>query len=93
MTVLYRCTHDDCRQRVSLPRRRERYVCPPRCPACRRPLTGRPDREPKRRAMRDRCGCAGYWFPHRKGSGVWCEHSRRRPSDADYEARGYGRCA
>jgi hypothetical protein len=27
-------------------------------------------------ATRDKCGCGGYAFPHRKGSGA-CEHSPR----------------
>lgn len=91
--ALYRCTHDGCRQRVSLARPREQYTRDPRCPACGLVLTGRRDREPQLRATRDRCGCDGYAFPHRRGSGCWCTHSTRMPSDADYEARGYRRSA
>ncbi len=86
MTVLYRCTHEDCRQRTALARRIEQYVRPPRCQGCGRKLTGQIDREPRRRAKRDVCHCSGYWFPHRKGS-KWCDLSRRSLTDQDYEQR------
>lgn len=33
------------------------------------------------RHQREKCGCMGYWFPHRKGEGA-CEFSPR----ADYYA-------
>ncbi len=29
------------------------------------------------RHQRQKCGCGGYWFPHRKGGGA-CEHSPTR---------------
>lgn len=86
MTVLYRCTHRDCRRRVALARKIEHYIRAPRCPDCRRDLTGAPDREPKVRAKRLRCLCSGYWFPHRQGS-KWCVHSTREITDQDYEQR------
>lgn len=86
MTVLYRCTHGDCRKRVTLARRIEQYIRPPKCPGCWRDLSGSPDREPRRRARRDVCGCSGYWFPHRKGS-RWCDFSRATLTEADHEQR------
>jgi len=89
MSVPYRCTHADCRRRVTLRQRLERYVRAPRCPECRRELTGRPDMAKRREAKRQRCGCPGYSFPHRKGSGCWCDHSKRKPTDADWKALGY----
>lgn len=89
MSVPYRCTHRGCRRRVTLARRIEKYLRAPKCPGCNRPLAGRPDMAKRREAKRLRCGCHGYHFPHRRGSGCWCDHSKRRPTDADYEARGY----
>lgn len=89
MSVPYRCTHRGCRRRVTLPRRRERYLRAPRCPECRRELTGRPDMAMRAAAKRNKCGCSGYHFWHRKGSGCWCDHAKRKPTDADWRARGY----
>ncbi len=91
MTHVYRCTHDDCRRRVILTRRLERYVRTPKCPGCDRPLTGREDRAVKLQRRRLRCTCDGYHFPHRRGS-LYCVHATRPLTDADHEAR-YGRAA
>lgn len=86
MTVLYRCTHRDCRQRITLTRRIEKYFRVPKCRGCGRELTGQIDREPRQRAKRDVCGCSGYWFPHRRGS-KWCDFSARQLTEADYDHR------
>lgn len=86
MTHVYRCTHSGCRKRVVLARLREQYQNAPKCPDCRRELTGRVDRALKRQRKREVCGCDGYHFPHRRGS-KWCSHSSATLTDRDYAER------
>lgn len=88
MTHVYRCTHRGCRRRVILARPLARYQRTPKCPECLRPITGHEDRALKAQRRRERCGCDGYHFPHRKGS-KWCAFTHNPPTDADYAAR-YG---
>ncbi|WP_232446720.1 hypothetical protein [Burkholderia ubonensis] len=46
----------------------------------------------RRNTTRVRCDCAGYWFPHRRGS-LYCWHradgSNRYPGDADFADRNF----
>ncbi len=86
MTHVYRCTHDDCRRRVILARRVEKYFRKPKCHGCGREITGREDRALYRQRARETCTCDGYHFPHRRGS-IWCNHSARRPTEQQYEQR------
>ena len=91
MTHAYRCSHKNCRKRVTLARRKEKYFREPRCGECRRPLKGKEDLAMRERDKHRTCKCSGYMFPHSKTS-LWCEQSKKRPSDADYEMR-YGSAA
>lgn len=33
------------------------------------------------------CYCNGYWFPHRKGGGVWCVEHPTGPSEEEMRER------
>lgn len=98
MTVPYRCTHHGCRARVTLKRRRERYLEKPKCPSCGRELTGKPDFKMRVRDKRRACDCGeianskGSQWPHRKGSIKWCRYSALPLTDEDYAER-YGSAA
>jgi len=86
MSYLYRC--NKCKQRRSLPRLHTDYVYAPKCKSCGAPLTYR-DKWQERKNKVTACTCDGYPFPHRKGSGVWCIHSVKQPTDMDYQDRRY----
>ena len=67
--IYHRCTKSDCRKRVSLPRRYDEYLRPPKCPGCGRvgtlsPATNLKDHE---RTTRLTCKCGGIPWPHRRG--------------------------
>ncbi|MDR3386846.1 MULTISPECIES: hypothetical protein [Paraburkholderia] len=46
----------------------------------------------RRDTGKTRCDCAGYWFPHRRGS-LFCwnraDGTGRYPGDADFADRNY----
>lgn len=86
MTHVYRCTHNNCRKRVILAYRLNHYIRKPKCPCCKRELTGSVDRALIAQRRREVCGCDGYHFPHRRGS-KWCQLSTRPITDADYAER------
>lgn len=51
-------------------------------------------RDKIRNKIRGFCHCDGYAFkdaPHRKGTAPWCIHSKREPTQEEYEER-YGPC-
>lgn len=87
----YRCSREVCKARVTLPRRIEEYVRPPKCKRC----GGNAFRLDSHRHSKEvgaglaKCYCDGYHFPHRKGGGVWCRHHPTGPSAEDYTER-YG---
>ncbi|CAN0298503.1 unnamed protein product, partial [Chrysoparadoxa australica] len=72
MSWPYRCSRDGCRQRVTLRRPIERYVRKKVCAACGKDSL-RLDRWKQADHRRSRCHCAGWWFPHRRGS-LQCWH-------------------
>lgn len=85
----YRCGH--CRARRSLRRELWQYLRPPRCRCC-NAVDWRLDmsryREWKTRSgVFDTCHCDGYWFPHRKGGGVWCVEHPTGPTEHDINLR------
>ena len=86
MRYLYRCTHNDCRQRIALRYPREHYVRAKKCKACGRELTGQRDREPRQRSKKHRCFCDGYHFPHRMKS-LYCRENPKPLTEAQAEAR------
>lgn len=85
----YRCSHDRCRTRRTLVKPLEHYVREPRCRCCGGPLTLDRYRNTQELAPDRVCRCDGYWFPHRRGGGVWCIHHPTGPTDEDYRER-YG---
>ncbi|KVC60522.1 hypothetical protein WI73_04695 [Burkholderia ubonensis] len=85
-----RCSH--CTARRCLRRHPDRYERLPACRQCGR-RRYRVDRWMNRRnTTHTRCDCAGYWFPHRRGS-LFCWHradgSNRYPGDADFADRNF----
>lgn len=67
------------------------YVRPPRCRACLRRGTLRPDRWMNNRwKFQSNCTCSGYWFIHRKGS-RFCHFrangEERQLTDPDFRDR------
>lgn len=91
MSHPYRCTHANCRRRVTLRKPREWYVRKPRCPGCGRTLKGQRDSAMRARDKRRACYCGkvpnsrGYAWPHRRGSIKFCEFSREPLTDDDFE--------
>lgn len=86
----YRCSHDRCRARRTLPRLIEQYIREPRCRVCGGPLTLDQYRQRTGPSEgRGTCFCDGVHFPHRKAGTVWCIHHPTGPTDQDYEER-YG---
>ena len=88
----YRCSVEKCKTRVTLPKRIEEYVRPPKCKVC----GGSRFRLDTHRQKHEigaglkKCYCDGYHYPHREGAGVWCKHHPTGPTTEDFEER-YGR--
>lgn len=85
-----RCRH--CQRRRCLPRLLSDYETPPACRTCAR-RDYRVDKWMNRRnTTLACCSCAGYWFPHRRGS-LFCWHradgTNRYPGDPDFADRNY----
>ncbi|RDU99410.1 hypothetical protein DWV00_08655 [Trinickia dinghuensis] len=83
-----RCRH--CMTRRCLKRLPSQYIRLPACDVCGR-RNYRVDRYMNRRDTgKARCDCAGYWFPHRRGS-LFCwwraDGSPRYPGDPDFADR------
>lgn len=86
MSHIYRC--NACRTRNTWPKALADYV---RGRTCRNCGNGKfyPDRE---RMNRKGCGCIGYHFPHRRGSGC-CDHNpRARENRMKREGSGEQEC-
>ncbi|AQQ21176.1 hypothetical protein A8D61_23345 [Burkholderia cenocepacia] len=85
-----RCTHCDARR--CLRRHPDRYTRLPACRTCNRRKYRVDNWMNRRNTTRMRCDCAGYWFPHRRGS-LFCWHradgSNRYPGDTDFADRNY----
>jgi len=69
----------------------EQYLRPPRCRQCGKKDTLRVDKWANSRPWRKyKCQCAGYWFPHRRGS-KFCWYRKngeqRMPEDPDFADR------
>lgn len=97
MTYLYRCTRtyksgqfkgQKCNQRHVFKKKVEQYVRPKKCPSCGNEITYM-DKWQMKKNKEATCLCAAYTFPHRPGSSVWCEQSKKFPTEEDYKAR-YG---
>ncbi|MBB76602.1 MAG: hypothetical protein CMJ75_19015 [Planctomycetaceae bacterium] len=86
----YRCSHGQCRGRVTLPRQLTEYVRPRHCHRCGRDqLKLDQYRHTVELSPRRVCACSGYPFPHRRGCQPWCVFSERLPTDDEQAAR-YG---
>lgn len=84
----YRC--GQCRHRKRLNRELWEYSKVPACDNCtaqdwRLDLHRTKEHTTKTGAY-SVCHCGQVPFPHRTGSDVFCEHSEKQPTDADYEA-------
>ena len=88
----YRC--GQCRARRSLKRELWDYIRPPKCRECYavdwRLDMSRTKEWLTRTGVFNTCNCGGYFFPHRRGGGVWCYNHIGGPTDQDYANR-YGR--
>ena len=91
MTYPYRCSKAGCRKRVSLPQHVEDYKKDKLCPSCGCDSL-KFDRNKRKYNRINSCDCAAYHFPHRAGSGVWCDQSTKQPTEQDYIER-YGNIA
>lgn len=85
-----RCRH--CATRRCLRRNPRHYARLPACTVCGK-RNYRVDRWMNRRDTgKTRCDCAGYWFPHRRGS-LFCwnraDGTGRYPGDPDFADRNY----
>ncbi len=83
-----RCRH--CLTRRVLSKHPEQYTRLPSCDCCGKRNYRLDKWMNKRNTRAQSCNCAGYWFPHRKGS-LFCHYradgSGRYPGDADFKDR------
>ena len=79
----YRCNNRQCKKRVSFKKKISEYANGKVCADCGSNLHDASyDKKHKRN---ETCTCDAYHFPHRKGSSVFCVHSKKQPSEEDYE--------
>lgn len=63
------------------------YIRKPKCKPCGGNL--KPDNWQIKKNKEATCRCDGYKFPHRRECAPWCQHSKREPTEQEYQDR-YG---
>lgn len=79
-----------CRSKRSLNKALEDYTRIPKCHCG--ASEWRLDKSRVKAWVRDKdpyngCLCTALPYPHRKGSSVWCVHSKRQPTEEDHKQR------
>ena len=97
MSYLYRCTRkykfgpfkgQRCFQRHSFKKKVDDYVRVKKCPSCKNEITYLDNYQMKLN-KKNMCECGDPYFPHRKGSSVWCTEHTTGPTEDDFKHR-YG---
>lgn len=86
MSYNYRCSVSECRKRRTLRKKIELYMRRPKCPSCGADSL-KYDPTEKIRTKSRTCRCDGLFYPHHKGTSVWCDHHPTGPTDEDWQER------
>ena len=80
MSYHYRCSKANCRKRVALPASH----LAAKCPGCGLDTLKR-DKAHERESRSNVCQCDAMYYPHRKGSFIFCIHYAGEITDQDYQ--------
>lgn len=85
--LFFRC--GSCRHAKRLKKELHEYTRVPKC-ICGstdwRVDSHRRNQWSNREGVYNTCSCNGLHYPHRKGSSVWCAHSKKDPTDEDHKS-------